>query len=82
MPKTFVTLTLDILFKILHTDSASQARQGRLETAHGIIDTPIFMPVGTQGTVKSVSPHELEDLGAQITWKYLSSFCKTRYRND
>ena len=66
MPKTFVTLTLDTLFKILHTDSASQARQGRLETAHGIIDTPIFMPVGTQGTVKSVSPHELEDLGAQI----------------
>ena len=66
MPKTFVTLTLYILFKILHTDSASQARQGRLETAHGIIDTPIFMPVGTQGTVKSVSPHELEDLGAQI----------------
>ena len=66
MPKTFVTLTLDTLFKILHTDSASQARQGRLETAHGIINTPIFMPVGTQGTVKSVSPHELEDLGAQI----------------
>ena len=66
MPKTLETLTLDILFKILHKDSASQARQGCLETAHGIIDTPIFMPVGTQATVKSVSPHELEDLGAQI----------------
>ena len=54
------------LFKILHQDSSSQARQGRLETPHGIIETPIFMPVGTQGTVKSVSPHELNDLNAQI----------------
>ena len=54
------------MFKILHQDSSSQARQGRLETPHGIIETPIFMPVGTQGTVKSVSPHELNDLNAQI----------------
>ena len=60
------TLTYKKLFKILHQDSSSQARQGRLETPHGIIETPIFMPVGTQGTVKSVSPHELNDLNAQI----------------
>ena len=60
------TLTYKKLFKILHQDSSSKARQGRLETPHGIIETPIFMPVGTQGTVKSVSPHELNDLNAQI----------------
>ena len=54
------------MFKILHQDLSSEARLGRLETAHGIIETPIFMPVGTQGTVKSVSPDELINLGAQI----------------
>jgi queuine tRNA-ribosyltransferase len=37
-----------------------------MATAHGMVETPVFMPVGTQGTVKTVSPHELEDLGAQI----------------
>ena len=54
------------MFKILHQDLSSEARLGRLETAHGIIETPIFMPVGTQGTVKSVSPDELINLGTQI----------------
>ena len=54
------------MFKILHQDLSSEARLGRLETAHGVIETPIFMPVGTQGTVKSVSPDELINLGAQI----------------
>ena len=42
------------------------ARLGRLEAAHGIIDTPAFMPVGTYGSVKAMSPEELETLGAQI----------------
>ncbi len=42
------------------------ARAGRLTTPHGAIETPVFMPVGTQATVKSVSPHELRGLGAQI----------------
>lgn len=44
----------------------TKARVGKLHTPHGIIETPIFMPVGTQATVKSLSPEELEDLGAQI----------------
>lgn len=42
------------------------ARAGRLVTAHGIIETPVFMPVGTQGTVKCMAPAELRELGAQI----------------
>jgi queuine tRNA-ribosyltransferase len=51
-------------FKVTHRDGA--ARRGRLELAHGAIETPVFMPVGTYGTVKAMSPEELEGLGAQI----------------
>lgn len=54
------------MFELLSTDSNSKARLGRITTAHGVIETPIFMPVGTQGTVKSVSPRELNELNAQI----------------
>ncbi len=53
-------------FKIKHSDEASCARTGCLWTAHGAIDTPVFMPVGTQATVKAMSPLELEQLDAQI----------------
>src|SRR2546430_380634 len=53
-------------FERLATDSHSNARRGRLTTAHGEIDTPAFMPVGTQGSVKGVSPRELRELTAQI----------------
>ncbi|TAG27069.1 MAG: tRNA guanosine(34) transglycosylase Tgt [Verrucomicrobia bacterium] len=53
-------------FDLLHTDTATAARRGRLRTRHGVIETPIFMPVGTQGTVKGVSPVQLRELGAQI----------------
>jgi len=51
-------------FTIQHTDGA--ARAGELLTAHGVIPTPIFMPVGTQGSVKAVCPQDLKDLGARI----------------
>lgn len=55
------------MFRLLTTDPNSRARRGQLATAHGIIETPAFMPVGTQGTVKSVSPEELtEELDAEI----------------
>lgn len=54
------------MFKLIHRDKDSQARLGKLTTAHGEIDTPCFMPVGTQGTVKTLSPQDLEDAGAQI----------------
>src|SRR5438046_6191480 len=51
---------------LLTTDPRSKARRGRLTTAHGAIETPAFMPVGTQGSVKAVSPRELRELEAQI----------------
>jgi queuine tRNA-ribosyltransferase len=54
-------------FTLQHTDTKSKARVGVLETAHGNIQTPIFMPVGTAGTVKGVHQHELKnDIKAQI----------------
>jgi queuine tRNA-ribosyltransferase len=54
-------------FELKHTDPQSKARAGILQTDHGAIETPIFMPVGTQGTVKGVHQQELrEDVNAQI----------------
>ena len=53
-------------FGLLAQDRQSKARHGRLMTAHGVIETPAFMPVGTQGSVKAVSPRELRELNAQI----------------
>ncbi|HEY5310405.1 MAG TPA: tRNA guanosine(34) transglycosylase Tgt, partial [Casimicrobiaceae bacterium] len=51
-------------FTVLATSGA--ARSGRLELAHGVVATPVFMPVGTYGTVKAMAPRELAELGAQI----------------
>ena len=53
-------------FNLLALDPASNARAGRMKTAHGDIRTPVFMPVGTQATVKTLTPEELEAAGAQI----------------
>lgn len=53
-------------FELLHVDKHTGARRGRLHTPHGVIETPIFMPVGTQASVKTMSPDELKDCGAQI----------------
>ncbi|MDD5610890.1 MAG: tRNA guanosine(34) transglycosylase Tgt [Candidatus Omnitrophica bacterium] len=53
-------------FNLLHKEAKSNARLGKLETVHGVIQTPAFMPVGTQGTVKAISPQELKDSGAEI----------------
>jgi queuine tRNA-ribosyltransferase len=51
-------------FQLLKTDG--RARRGRLALNHGVIETPVFMPVGTYGTVKGVTPRALEEMGAQI----------------
>ena len=53
-------------FQLLKTDTATAARRGRLQTCHGAVETPIFMPVGTQGTVKAVTPQHLREIGSQI----------------
>jgi queuine tRNA-ribosyltransferase len=53
-------------FQLLKTDGATAARRGRINTPHGDVETPVFMPVGTQGTVKAVTPAQLRDIGTQI----------------
>src|SRR5919108_3594983 len=53
-------------FEILNKDPHTRARRGRLHTAHGIVETPVFMPVGTQATVKSMMPDQLRDLNVEI----------------
>jgi queuine tRNA-ribosyltransferase len=53
-------------FRVVHRDASSRARLGELATAHGVVETPVFMPVGTQGTVKAMTPEELQDLDARI----------------
>ncbi|MDB6065319.1 MAG: tRNA guanosine(34) transglycosylase Tgt [Pedosphaera sp.] len=54
------------MFELLKSDSQTRARLGRLITTRGVIDTPTFMPVGTQGSVKALDPRELLDMGTQI----------------
>src|SRR5487761_1753610 len=56
---------MDFRFEVIKTDP-SGARLGRLETPHGAIDTPAFMPVGTAASVKGITQEMLEEMGAQI----------------
>ena len=55
-----------VTYELLHKDSKTGARRGVVHTPHGDIQTPVFMPVGTQATVKSMTPEELKEIGAQI----------------
>lgn len=55
-----------VRFELLKRSSNSGARRGRLHTPHGTVQTPVFMPVGTQATVKTMAPHELKEIGAGI----------------
>ncbi|MBM4308002.1 MAG: tRNA-guanine transglycosylase, partial [Deltaproteobacteria bacterium] len=52
-------------FEILKKDGSSKARLGRMITNHGVVTTPAFFPVGTQGTVKSITPEELMEVGVE-----------------
>lgn len=52
--------------EVLKEDARTKARLGKLHTPHGVIDTPVFMPVGTQATVKTMTPEELKEIGAGI----------------
>ncbi|MBI4487695.1 MAG: tRNA guanosine(34) transglycosylase Tgt [Deltaproteobacteria bacterium] len=53
-------------FTVIKKDSTSSGRLGHLVTAHGVVETPAFMPVGTQGSVKALSPRDLEEMGCQM----------------
>ena len=53
-------------FEVFDKDAETLARTGRISTAHGVIETPVFMPVGTQGSVKALTQQTLEELGASI----------------
>jgi queuine tRNA-ribosyltransferase len=54
------------MFELLKTDPGTKARLGRLTTAHGVVDTPVFMPVGTQASVKALDPRELLEMRTPI----------------
>src|SRR5215469_228795 len=54
------------MFELLKSDSLTKARLGRVTTAHGVVETPVFMPVGTQASVKAIDPRELHEMGTQI----------------
>ncbi len=53
-------------FRIVAVDAETKARAGELVTPHGVVETPVFMPVGTQATVKALAPSDLEEIGARI----------------
>ena len=53
-------------FTVLHKCRTSRARIGEIKTPHGTFETPVFMPVGTQGSVKAVSPEDMEEVGVKI----------------
>jgi queuine tRNA-ribosyltransferase len=54
------------MFELLKSDLSSRARLGRLTSQHGVVETPVFMPVGTQGSVKALDPRELLEMGTEI----------------
>ena len=54
------------MYKLIKTDNQTKARRGELTTDHGVIQTPFFMPVGTNGTVKSLTFEDLKEIDAQI----------------
>ena len=55
-----------VTYELLKQDTRTKARRGRVHTPHGDIETPVFMPVGTQATVKAMRPEEVADMGAKI----------------
>ena len=55
-----------VTYELIKTDSRTKARRGRVTTPHGVIETPVFMPVGTAATVKAMRPEEIKEMGAEI----------------
>lgn len=69
-----------VWYEHLHTEKYTGARRGRIHTPHGTFETPMFMPVGTQGAVKGVGTRELKDIGSLIHFKQYISFMGTSRR--
>lgn len=70
-------------FTLYQKDLSTDARLGTLELPHGRVQTPIFMPVGTQGSVKTLHPQDLESLGsANYPGEYVSFVSPSRFRID
>ena len=63
-------MSFDFVFEVTASDPHSAARGGRFHTPHGVIRTPVFAPVGTQATVKTLTPQELETLGGPCRQPY------------
>src|SRR4051812_23390515 len=63
---TFRSTDMTEFFQLLKTDTSSKGRLGRINTTRACIDTPVFMPVGTQASVKALDPRELREMGTQI----------------
>lgn len=55
-----------VTYELIKTDTRTKARRGRVTTPHGTIETPVFMPVGTEATVKAMRPEEIKEIGAEI----------------
>ena len=70
-----------VTFDLVKRDAKTHARRGVLHTPHGDVETPIFMPVGTQATVKATTPRELREAGAQIDGRtqgaFVDEYCQT-----
>ncbi|MCL4387095.1 tRNA guanosine(34) transglycosylase Tgt [Patescibacteria group bacterium] len=66
MIKSQISKTKDFGFKVIKKDGKTRARAGVISTSHGIVETPAFVPVGTQATVKGLTPQDLREIGAQI----------------
>ena len=59
-------MAFSVQFELLGTDASTSARRGRIHTPHGTVQTPMFMVVGTQATVKSLGPDDLSSVHAQV----------------
>ena len=55
-----------VTYELIKTDARTKARRGRVTTPHGVIETPVFMPVGTAATVKAMRPEAIKEMGAEI----------------
>ena len=67
-------------FEILKTDPVTKARAGLLHTAHGTIETPVFMPLATTGTVKAMTPEGVAATGARIVPASVTTACTRPFR--